>query len=118
MKETGPSYCDHMEVKMAESRAVDINDKLRLRDRFRDILTEAASHRCDRDGIVETSAGREFEWVCYERGAMFAAVNRVRVERGLDRIGMDEIIRADQHATGHVDWLDKFPLYCAELASR
>lgn len=93
-------------------------EKLTLRDRFRDVLIEATESRNQRQGIVQTVRGPEIGWVIYERMCMLTAVNVARSERGYPPVGIDAVRRADQQATGHVDWLDKLSLYCAELTMK
>ena len=92
-----------------------LTDKIALRDRFRKVLIDATKCRDQKRAIMETTWGPEVEWVGYERAQMQAAVNFARAERGRAPVGIDAIRRVDQWATGHVDWLDKFSLYCAEL---
>lgn len=93
----------------------ELAEKISLRDRFRDVLIDAAKQRDQRREIVTTVWGPEIGWTLYERVRMQEAVNFALTERGLPPVGIDVIRRADQSATGHVDWLDKFALYCAEI---
>lgn len=93
-------------------------EKLDLRDRLRDELRAACQERSRLTGVVQTSSGPELEWVLYERNCMLKLVNLLRAERGIPGVDAAEVERADQLATGHVDWFDKFPLYCAELVLR
>jgi hypothetical protein len=90
-------------------------EKLALHNRFRDVLIEATGARNQHQGVVETVWGPEIGWVIYERICMLTAVNVARAERGYPPVDIEAVRRADQYATGHVDWLDKFSLYCAEL---
>lgn len=92
-----------------------LTEKLALRDLFCDVLIEATRSRNQRREIVQTVWGPEIGWVIYERMCMLTAVNIARSERGYPPVDIEAIRRADQQATGHVDWLDKFSLYCAEL---
>lgn len=90
-------------------------EKLALRDRFRGMLLEATGTRNQRQEISRTVWGPEIGWVIHERMCMLTAVNVARSERGYPPVDIEAVRRADQQATGHVDWLDKFSLYCAEL---
>jgi hypothetical protein len=87
-----------------------------LRDRFRDVLIEAAKHRNERDGIVQTRTGPECEWAEYERSQLLAAVNAERSKRRMPLATVEEIRHADYQASGHFDYADKVALYCAEIA--
>lgn len=91
------------------------DEKIRLRNLLRDALLAATEQRDLRNEVIFAASGPEPWWVCYERVQMLNAVNQFRLERGRSLISMDAIVRVDQLATGHVDWLDKFSLYCAEL---
>jgi hypothetical protein len=95
-----------------------LQEKLDLRDLLRRELELACRERDQRTSIVETESGPETAWVLYERYRMLEAVNLFRAACGLPCVSGADIRRADQLATGHVDWIDKFPLYCAELVLR
>ena len=90
-------------------------EKIALRDRFRELLLRLAAERGQRPDIVQTAFGPEPEWVGHERAEMHAAVNRALAERCLPPVDIVPVYRADQRAAGHVDYCDKFPLYCAEI---
>jgi hypothetical protein len=92
-------------------------DKLALRDQFRAVLIEATRQRDQRRAIINTAWGPEIEWTCYEREQMRQAVNTILSSRGKLAVGVDVIRRIDMSASGHVDWLDKFALRCAELVT-
>jgi hypothetical protein len=84
---------------------------------MREIFRHAVSFRKDRPGWVKTAEGdMELGWMRFERQQMLEAVNVVRAERQLPEVTMEEVIRADRMAAGHVDYALKFSLYCAELA--
>jgi hypothetical protein len=74
--------------------------------------------RHKRRGLVhDPERGRdEFEWVVFERRAMWVAVNLFRASNGLPAVKMSDILRVENTACGHSDYYRKFPLYCAELA--
>ena len=54
-------------------------------------------------------------WVAVERGAMHAAVNRLRDRVGLPGVDPELVERAESMAAGHVDYTKKYALYCADL---
>ena len=60
--------------------------------------------------------GNEPEWIIYERKVMFEAVNAVRLQRDCAPVTIEAMRRAEGCAAGHVDYSQKFALYCAELA--
>ena len=76
------------------------------------VLSAAQEERHLRQAWVDGELG----WVLYEREVMLAEVNRLRAQRGLDRIHMDRLRRVERMAEGHIDYSEKFALYCAELA--
>ena len=55
------------------------------------------------------------EWQVFERDTMFTEVNKWRKERGFDAINMQQLLKVEQFAVGHVDYARKFALYCAKL---
>jgi len=59
-------------------------------------------------------AGSELQWVIDERKTMLDAVNSERFRRGLPAV--IDIGKAERSAMGHVDYTQKFALYCAEMA--
>lgn len=83
-------------------------DHSALLERFRAALRKATDERAKR---------LPGAWMRYEREAMLAEVNEVRGELGLPPATVEQVMRCDQMATGHVDWAMKFPLYCMELAT-
>lgn len=93
----------------------ELREKLDLRDRLRHKLELVCRERDKRTSVVKTESGPEIEWVLYEQYRMLEAVNLLRAARGLSCVSANDIRRADRLASGHVDWLDKFSLYCAEL---
>lgn len=95
------------------------HDKLAVRQQLLDLLTTAAKDRHKREAWIPRvgePGWTEPGWVAYERDLMFAAVNRQRSARGLEPVFLKEIMRVEQFAVGHSDYMSKFTLYCAELA--
>ncbi|MCK2245405.1 MULTISPECIES: hypothetical protein [unclassified Crossiella] len=89
-----------------------------LRDQFRAVLAMAMEQRSARRTYVETSNGTQtLEWVLFEREVMLAAINRARAETGRAPVRIEEVVRAEEQAIGHVDYAMKFSLYCADLVS-
>lgn len=91
-------------------------ERRQLRDRFRDVLLDAASQRNKRQNAIETKYGAEMEWMRFERQTMLTAVNEERRRRNLPPAHADDIQNANSQAGGHIDYADKFALYCAEIA--
>jgi hypothetical protein len=89
---------------------------LDLQGRFRAVLLNAASQRDKRLAAILTEYGSEREWERFERETMLAAVNEERARRNLSPATADQIQGADSQASGHIDYVDKFALYCAEIA--
>jgi hypothetical protein len=79
-------------------------------------LTAAQKERAQRPDLVDGPDGPECEWAVYERPRMHGKVNELRTERGLPAVPVEEIIRVERLAAGHVDYSLKFAFYCAELA--
>jgi hypothetical protein len=92
------------------------DEKIALRDRLLGLLIVAGKMRDQRPGIVDTPYGFECEWTAFERSVMLDEVNRTREARGLGPVDPAEVRKADSLAAGHIDWAEKFALYCAEIA--
>jgi hypothetical protein len=90
--------------------------KLAYKDRLVAVLVEAGKKRSLRQNIVNTPHGPELGWAQYEREVMFEETNRLRAEQGHVLGDFARIERFDRLAAGHVDWAEKFSLYCAEYA--
>lgn len=86
---------------------------LAVRDELLKRLRAAAKHR---DTRPELDANGEPAWVAYERQVMHEEVNAYRRDAGLPEIDLAEVARVERQACGHVDYADKYALYCAELA--
>lgn len=95
---------------------VEHTNMLTIRDDFKDILDAATQERRYRDEPVDPERSLEPGWVVHERSVMAEAVNSRRQAAGLPPVPMEAVVRADSRAAGHVDWFDKFTLYCAWLA--
>lgn len=80
-----------------------------MRDRFRTVLSDAASAR-----KLTDSEGRE-GWIVRERQAMWHTVCVERAKLGLEPVALVEVERVERSAVGHIDYADKFALRCAEL---
>ncbi|PWK81700.1 hypothetical protein C8D88_116111 [Lentzea atacamensis] len=95
----------------------DVRKKLALRDRLLDHFVELAKERGKRQEVVATgSAEPELSWVLYERHGMLAEVNRIREELGYVRTTLGPLWAAERLCVGHVDYAEKWALYCAEIA--
>jgi hypothetical protein len=91
-------------------------ERRQLRDRFRNVLLEAAKQRGKRPDAIHTEFGPEWEWMRFERESMLTAVNKERQRRNLPPATADQVQTANIQAGGHVDYAAKFALYCAEIA--
>jgi len=82
-------------------------------------LRNAQKQRTIRQELVASNIPNEkfpeLEWVVYERQVMFELVNEERKQNGLEPIQIDDVLKVEIQATGHVDYTTKFALYCAEL---
>jgi hypothetical protein len=96
-------------------RTTRLRDRLAVRDTLRSELVAAQAERDKRPNFIDTLDGPELEWVVYEQQRMLAAVNVERAKRGLGPVDPAKIAKADRLSSGHVDYTDKFTLYCAEL---
>jgi hypothetical protein len=88
------------------------NAVLRIRDVHESLRELLEKEHAKRD--ARTSAGQD--WNRLELEAMTHQVNLIRGRLGKPGITVDDIVRAEQGAVGHVDYASKFALYCAELA--
>lgn len=83
---------------------------------FQDLLNEATKERKDRRDFVTLDGGTaEFGWVLYERDVMRDEVNRLRQARGLNPVDDFTIIRVEMQASGHIDYVLKYAIGCADL---
>ena len=93
------------------------DERRRLKARFRDVLVEAATHRDERQDIIDgPDAWPEMGWAAYERQQMRAAVDAERAGRGLPPADPETLLRIERSATGHSDYADQFAFGCARIA--
>lgn len=78
-------------------------------------LLDAAAERDQRDHF-DIATG-ELGWVLHERNVMLDATNRLRASRGLLPVDEGSILPIETRATGHIDYVQKFAIGCAELAN-
>lgn len=90
-------------------------DRRAVHERLVTELTDAAKQRDRRQYLVNGPTGYEPGWVRYERGRMLAVVNDERAKRGLQPVAWTAVAGAESAAAGHVDYVTKYALYCAEL---
>lgn len=82
----------------------------KLAENFKKTLMDAQKLRPTKSKWI----GTELQWVIDERKTMLDAVNAERFRRGL--LPVTNVDKAERCAMGHVDYTQKFALYCAELA--
>lgn len=87
-----------------------------IRDTMRQTLGNAMDHRDQRPDLVSDGPRTVPAWVHYEREQMTTAVNAARTNRGLEPVTLEDVARVERMACGHVDYFQKYALYCAELA--
>lgn len=76
----------------------------------------ALAERPQRQQWSEGADGRrEPGWVAHERETMRAAVNRLRAVLRRNPVEDIDFDRAESMAVGHIDYVRKFTLYCADL---
>lgn len=98
--------------------SIPLREKLALRDHLLNVLIDAAKERDKRPDVLATPYGMECAWAAFERSVMVDEVNRYREARMLPPIDPHDVRRADSLSAGHVDWAEKFALYCAEIAMK
>lgn len=91
------------------------HDRRAVHERLVAELTDAATQRHLREDLVNGPTGYEPGWVRYERSRMLAVVNEERAKRGLQPVAWTTVAEAESAAAGHVDYVTKYALYCAEL---
>lgn len=74
------------------------------------------AQRNTRETVVVKDGNYIMAWTVFEREQMIAAVNALRERWDLPPVSSDDVALADELATGHVDWQDKFAASCANLA--
>jgi hypothetical protein len=95
-----------------------IDAKLALRDRLLARFLELAKERPYRRYEVTVDGRRELAWIPFEQNGMLEEVNEIREERGLVRATLEPILEAERICVGHVDYAEKWALYCAEIAMK
>lgn len=95
------------------------SSRLQLVTHFENLLLKAASERDLRQDFVPApGGGTEPAWVRHERTVMAEEVNRLRRARGSAPVETAQVERAENGASGHIDYVKKFALGCMELVSR
>jgi len=85
------------------------HQRLEIRDRLKAAFQTAAKERNTRPSHGPGN------WIEYEREMMHEAVTKERAKLGKGPIPITRVERVESMAAGHVDYSDKWPLYCAEL---
>jgi uncharacterized protein YkwD len=80
-----------------------------LAETFKKVLMEAQKLRPMKSKWI----GTELQWVIDERKTMLDAVNAERFRRGLPPVA--NVDKAERCAMGHIDYTQKFALYCVEM---
>lgn len=85
---------------------------------FTDVLTVKTRERDQNGDWVPGPDGRdEVAWVLTERDTMLQATNRVLTARGLPETTLDRLRVAERRAVGHVDYVKKFGIGCADIVA-
>lgn len=100
---------------------VPLHEKLALLKVFREVFANAAKERKNRQEYAADPCEGKFThmvpgYVLFERETLHKAVNAERGRRGLAPVGIGAIDLCERLACGHVDYADKYPLYCVEIA--
>ncbi len=82
------------------------NDWSEMTEWFRFVLDRA---QADRKKVDRP------DWDRFECEAMLSAVNWVRAKMDKDPITLRRLLRQQAMAVGHIDYSQKFALYCTEL---
>jgi hypothetical protein len=78
---------------------------------LRDVLTAATKVRHLRPGFVDG----DLEWVTFERSVMHDATNTIRARYQKPPVSVAEILVAENRACGHIDYVQKYAIGCADL---
>ena len=91
------------------------NEFIKVYNLLKNDFAEASTqeNRRKRDKLNPVTG--EFDWVTYERNMMYLSTNTYRKQRKLPPISLEQIKIAENSAKGHIDYYNKFPLYCTEL---
>jgi len=79
---------------------------------FLRVLGNAQKLRSEKVGRI----GDEYEWMLHEHKVMLQTVNAIRLQRERPLVEIEEVRRVEGLATGHIDYSQKFALYCVHLA--
>jgi len=93
-------------------RYTEFREWQKLIEKFKRTLIEAQELRDSKGEWINN----ELEWITYERDVMFRLTNQERENRGLNPVRLEDIKKCENYAAGHVDYTNKFALYCCELA--
>jgi hypothetical protein len=97
-----------MEINMTNFR-----DRLFVLSQLREKLEEAQGVRSLRTGYNQKT--QRFAWNEYEEKVLLTEVNKFREMFGAAPVSMNDIQRADDAASGHIDYTQKFLLNCVSL---
>lgn len=75
-------------------------------------LSAATEDRPTRADFVDGELG----WVRHEREVLLGITNQIRAREGLPPVTADDIARVEVTALGHVDYVKKLAIACADLA--
>ena len=93
-----------------------LKTRIAARDAFLAKLREAAQHRDERWDKVAGPYGSAPGWLVYEAEQMLSLVNELRTENELEPATLEQVLRVERSACGHIDYADKYALRCAFLA--
>lgn len=88
-------------------------DGRRILAKLDEVFSLASTHRGEKP--IDFDKPNDSGWILYERECMHVEVNRLRSELGKAPVLVDQVIRAERSACGHVDYQHKFALGCREL---
>lgn len=91
---------------------------MKPKDLILSVLCVEQKKRSTRNGfVIDPVDGFSVpEWVIWEREAVLAAVNEIRVNAKLSPIDSVTLVKkAEWEASGHCDYTSKYALYAAEL---
>ena len=85
-----------------------------LIDTLKAALAQAITERPQRRDFVNG----ELAWITYEREVMHQETNRQRAKRGRGPVSLADIRRVESTSEGHIDYVSKFAIGCAELVTK
>jgi hypothetical protein len=85
---------------------------------FRNTLIKAQEQRKNKNQWVDDPNGNDktLQWILFERQTMLDFTNAERQKNGFQPLLIEKIIRAENFATGHIDYTYKLALYCARMS--